>query len=193
MAIGIISAVVGTVVAGAVMQKKHSARQNNTLKLPSFSGAVEVKSAVRGRMRLSVPCLANNKELCEHLSAQLGRFSSVKSSNINPVLGSVLICYDENAVEPQLIQAAVIKLLGLEECAAQKCDSTVSKKAKQLKESISLAVSSKTCGILNFSSLLALSLIGVGIYRVKQNFEVLPNGYTILRWGFNRLLGYDRG
>ncbi len=189
MKIDILSTIATSIIAGALMNRK-AQRNNNTLALPSFNGAITVKSAVTGRIRFNIPCLVSNSELCNHLSTQIARFSSVKKASINPTLGSVLLEYDENAIEAQLLQAAIIKLLGLEDTLEQSGKSLVAIKAKQTQDALNLAISNKTGGLLNFSTLIAAALIGLGIYKIRRDFCVLPNGFTMIRWGFNRLLGF---
>ncbi len=171
-----------------VTMKKSFTRQNNKLAIPSFNGVLVVKSAVRGRIRLSIPSLKGNSALSAHLQEQLARFDAINSVEVNETIGSLLVYYDEKAVEPALLQAAIIKLLGLDEQIGGEPKSRVTEGIKQGMDAINMAVSQKTGGIINLTALVVLIVAGVGIYKISRMPYCIPDGYTLVRWALKELL-----
>ena len=87
------------------------ARENN-LGLPSFAGALEVKSAIPGRIRFYMPKLKGDAEFAAALAGALSGINVINRSNINSTTGSLLVVYDETAVEPEVLMGAVMRLAG---------------------------------------------------------------------------------
>ena len=81
------------------------------------------------------------------------------------VTGSLLVCYDSCAVQPQLLQAAVMKLLGLEEAANESGGSLLGRECRTFAQSMNHAVAEKTGGRMDLNFLISILMMGVGMFR----------------------------
>ncbi len=160
----------------------------NISKLPDFKGIVTVKSAIKGRMRLNIPILKNNEALCNELYSNLVKIDSIKEISVNFITGSLLICYDENEVEPHLLQAAAIKLLNLDVFINDDSESIIGTEIKAYLKSLNEAVKSKTGFLFDIKTITAIILLMFGLCRICRVPRILPDGYTLCRWGIRQLL-----
>ena len=164
-------------------------RKNNVLHLPSFRNVLEVRSAIPGRIRLVSPLLKGNTAMITQAKEQIIRLKVVNRVEINPVTGSLLLIYDADQIEPQLLEAAVVKLLGLEELVKHAEGSVLRREVKNLGDAFNHAVMDKTGGLLDAKILIALVLMGVGIFNIVRNPTWMPCGYNFLWWGANTAFG----
>lgn len=140
---GFLAAALLPILGGMILNGGKKRRKPNQLNLPSFRGVMEVKSAIDGRIRFHAPFLKGNDELAKQAGQQIGRLGAVTEVSANTVTGSLLVRYDTAAVEPQLLMAAVIKLLGLEEAARQSGGSLLGKECRTFADSLNHAVADK--------------------------------------------------
>ena len=78
------------------------------------SGPVQTDHLLSGRVRFRVPSLVGASGRAERLAEQLGTLDGIRRADVNPTTGSVLIEYRAALVQPELLYAATVRLLGLE-------------------------------------------------------------------------------
>ena len=61
-----------------------------------------------------MPKLKGDAEFAAALAGALSGINVINRSNINSTTGSLLVVYDETAVEPEVLMGAVMRLAGLE-------------------------------------------------------------------------------
>lgn len=164
----------------------------NNLGLPSFIGSLEVKSALPGRIRFYMPKLKGNAEFATELASALSGIKVIMRSNINSTTGSLLVIYDKDAVEPEVLMGAIMRLAGLEGDAARSGKSKVESNMRSAFEALDSAVLEKTRGILDARTALACVLGVTGALRAYRNKNALPGPYTMLWWSYN-LITKGRG
>ena len=186
---GLLAAALLPILGSLILNGGMKKRRPNQLGLPSFRGVLEVKSAVEGRIRFRVPFLKGNEAMAAQAKRQIERLTAVGEAVVNPETGSLLVRYEPQAVQPQLLEAAVIKLLGLEEAAQASGGSVLGKECRTFADAMNHAVADKTGGLFDLNFLVSALMIGAGVFQVMRNPSMMPNGYTLLRWGTNQLLG----
>lgn len=75
--------------------------------------SVRVAHASPGRIRLKVDDLKNDLQKVRHVESRLRTVSGIRSADANPVTGSLLLTYDEPAVESMELPFAVAQVLGI--------------------------------------------------------------------------------
>lgn len=113
-------------------------------------GPVETKHLLPGRVRFQVPCLKDDEAKRSLIEEKLGQIESVESVKITASTGSLLIQYDEKQVEPELLYAAVVRLLGLERELERTPQPALFREYALLIRSLDRAVYDRTCGLLDF-------------------------------------------
>jgi len=152
------------------------------------SGPVHTAHALPGRLRLHVSSLVGDRKNCMDLASRFSRLEGIRTAAANPVTGSVLVRYDEEAVRPEVIFGAVVKLLGLEEELEQVPTPILTRELGLLGRSLDRAVYERTGGLLNGWSLLLLGLAAFGIRQaLSDNTRAWPAGLTMVWWAVNGL------
>ncbi len=152
------------------------------------SGPVRTEHSLPGRLRLRVPSLAGQRETCENLVSRFSRLRGIKSVAVSPVTGSVLIHHDQEAVRPEVLFGAVVKLLGLEEELERVPTPVLTRELGLLGRSLDRAVYEKSGGLVNGWSLLLLGVAALGIRRaLNDNTRMWPAGLTMVWWAVNGL------
>ena len=85
--------------------------------LVDFYGVLEIKHYTKGRMRLFIKPLIGEKEAAKSLEEKFRKIDGIFEIKVNTTVGSVLIKYDENKIEPQILIGAILQVLGLEKMA----------------------------------------------------------------------------
>lgn len=152
--------------------------------LPSFFDVLEVKHYTTGRMRVRIPSLQYNLEKEDEIRKQLLSLKGINSVEVNILIGSILIRFDETIIEPVMLIGVILNVAGLEEEAFGKKNGKVTFALKDTIDAVDMAIYNKTRGILDLKSVIALFFIGYGIKKVRQN-PILPNGVNLLWWGYN--------
>ena len=88
--------------------KDHNKEYN---RLPNFKGILEVKHHIPGRIRMSCPTLKNNKDKSIDLVNVCDKIPGIISIRINENLGTILIEYDTDVLQPLLIIGIILILL----------------------------------------------------------------------------------
>lgn len=156
----------------------------NKKMLPDFYGILEVQHYIKGRMRLKVNSLVQDDEKAKELVGKLASLNGIEDISVNTLIGSVLIKFSEEVVDPITLIGAVLSILGLEEEVFDKKNGKLFSGMREVIESIDFAIYNKTKGVLDLKSTIALLFIINGIRKIRQN-PVMPNGVNLLWWGFN--------
>lgn len=159
--------------------------------LPNFYNVLEVKHYINGRIRVHIPSLQNNFEKKNELQHKLTNLNGIKEIKINIQIGSILILFDENIINPQLLIGILLNLMELEDEAFNKKSGKISKTLKGTVDIVDMTIYNKTKGILDLKSVIALFFIGYGLKKVRQN-PILPNGTNLLWWGYNLISKGDK-
>ena len=156
----------------------------NKKMLPDFYGILEVQHYIKGRIRLKVNSLIQEDEKAKELVGKLASLNGIEDISVNTLIGSVLIKFSEEVVDPITLIGAVLSILGLEEEVFDKKNGKLFSGMREVIESIDFAIYNKTKGILDLKSTIALLFIINGIRKIRQN-PIMPNGVNLLWWGFN--------
>ena len=156
----------------------------NKKMLPDFYGILEVQHYIKGRIRLKVNSLIQDDEKAKELVGKLASLNGIEDISVNTLIGSVLIKFSEEVVDPITLIGAVLSILGLEEEVFDKKNGKLFSGMREVIESIDFAIYNKTKGILDLKSTIALLFIINGIRKIGQN-PIMPNGVNLLWWGFN--------
>ena len=156
----------------------------NKKMLPDFYGILEVQHYIKGSIRLKVNSLIQDDEKAKELVGKLASLNGIEDISVNTLIGSVLIKFSEEVVDPITLIGAVLSILGLEEEVFDKKNGKLFSGMREVIESIDFAIYNKTKGILDLKSTIALLFIINGIRKIRQN-PIMPNGVNLLWWGFN--------
>ena len=156
----------------------------NKKMIPDFYGIWEVEHYIKGRIRLKVNSLIQDDEKAKELVGKLASLNGIEDISVNTLIGSVLIKFSEEVVDPITLIGAVLSILGLEEEVFEKKNGKLFSGMREVIESIDFAIYNKTKGILDLKSTIALLFIINGIRKIRQN-PIMPNGVNLLWWGFN--------
>lgn len=156
----------------------------NKKMLPDFYGILEVQHYIKGRMRLKINSLVQDDEKAKELVRKLASLNGIEDISVNTLIGSVLIKFLEEVVDPITLIGAILSILGLEEEVFDKKNGKLFSGMREVIESIDFAIYNKTKGILDLKSTIALLFIINGIRKIRQN-PIMPNGVNLLWWGFN--------
>lgn len=181
--------ITGMLIAGLLGRKKRASV------LPMLrTGPVQTDHLLPGRVRFRVPSLVGAAERAESLAERLRTLEGVRQAQADPATGSVLIEYREAVVEPELLFAATVRLLGLEkELERTPCPALV-RELKAVFDSLNRVVYDRTSGTLDFSSAALLLLAALGVRKMTQEgAKSLPAGFTLVWWGLHQLLAHGGG
>ena len=156
--------------------------KNSTL--PSFYGILEIQHYIKGRIRIKVESLKNDNEKVEELRLNLLKLNGIDEVTINSLLGTVLIKFDEDIIEPVILIGVLLNFLGLEEEAFEKKNGKISFVLKDILEAMDMTLYNKTKGILDLKTSMALFFLIYGVKKIRQN-PIMPNGVNLLWWAYN--------
>lgn len=153
----------------------------------TFGGNIEVSHAIKGRVRFRSDLL-KNEELCQMLLAQLTKIAGIKKVQPTLVTGSLLIEYDGDAIDQELLIGAVYKLIGFENNLDQMKKSKLMSEVQNINESINYAMLDKTKGMVDLRTLLPLSFLGMAGYKILKSGTVTsPSAVTLIWWAYNSM------
>ena len=177
----------GLLIAGLLGKRKSPRR---TLMPMLRTGPVQTAHWMPGRVRLRVPLLAKNAVGAAVLQEKLPTIQGVQSVTLNPASGSVLIVYQEHEVRPELLFAAVVRLMNLDADLKRTPQPAVTRELREILDSVNRMVYDRTGGLIDLWSAGLILLAAIGIQRlVTQGMRAFPAGLTLLWWGMASLLG----
>ncbi len=171
--------------AAAALPKKQT---RNRMKLPSFRGLAEVRASLPGRMRLYMPAVSDARAQAEQMKTQLESTGVIRRVDIEPRTGSVLILYDEAAVQAPVVMGAAMKLMGLDEKASTVPAGKLREGLRTLMSAINAGVLDATGGLVDAKTL-AAGILTVAALRSRAKIGwAMPGALTLLWWA-SGLLG----
>ena len=124
------------------------------------------------------------------LQEKLPAIRGVQSVTLNPATGSVLIVYREEQVRPELLFAAVVRLMGLDTELKRTPEPVVTRELREILGSVNRMVYDQTGGLIDLWSAGLILLTAIGIQRLlAQGMRAFPAGLTLVWWGMVSLLG----
>jgi hypothetical protein len=155
------------------------------------TGPVRTAHWIPGRVRFQVPSLRGNAEGARLLAEKLPTLQGVHSVELNRTTGSVLIRYRPDDVAPELIFAAIVRLLDLESELAHTPQPALVRELREFVGSLNRTVYDRTSGLLDFSSAALILLAAAGVKAcLTEGARAFPAGFTLVWWGLSQLLGH---
>jgi hypothetical protein len=177
----------GFLLAGLLGKNKFRRR---TLMPMLRTGPVQTAHWLPGRVRLRVPSLAENGTGAARMREKLPAIQGVQSVQLNPATGSVLIEYRDGEVRPELLFAAVVRLMNLDNELKRLPQPIVTRELRELLGSVNRMVYDRTGGLVDLWSAGLILLAAIGIQRLfVQGMRAFPAGLTLVWWGLASLLG----
>jgi copper chaperone CopZ len=177
----------GFLLAGLLGKNKFRRR---TLMPMLRTGPVQTAHWMPGRVRLRVPSLAENGAGAARVREKLPAIQGVQSVRLNPATGSVLIVYRDGEVRPELLFAAVVRLMDLDAELKRTPPPIITRELREILGSVNRMVYDRTGGLVDLWSAGLILLAGIGIQRLfVQGMRAFPAGLTLVWWGLASLLG----
>jgi hypothetical protein len=178
--------ITGMLLAGLAGLKKNK-NDKGSHRLPRFNtGPVQTVHSLPGRLRLRVPSLSEDEDARKTVAEHMPRIKGVDLVEISPVTGSVLVLYEQNELEPELLFAALVRLLGFDEELEGSPTPILTRELKTMGESLNRAVYEQTGGVIDLWSAILILLAGLGIRSMVRNpAQAFPAGFALLWWGLN--------
>jgi hypothetical protein len=122
------------------------------------------------------------------IRTKLEGVEGINSVEVNSTTGSVLIGYDESEVRPELLFAAIVRLLGLEDEVENPPAPLVARELNKVAQSLNRAVYEKTGGVFNLWTGLLIGLAAFGIREaLRDRTRAWPAGFTMVWWAVNSM------
>lgn len=150
--------------------------------LPSFPGILEAVHALPGRVRFRVAPLVGHNDRARVLQDQLRQLHGVQAADANARTGSVLVRFDTQQLAPELVMAAVIRLLGLDERIARAPRSRVGHEVQEMGAALNRALHAQTNGIIDLWTAVPLVLVALGVRNVATGKGQV--GWPLLWWAY---------
>lgn len=158
----------------------------NKKMLPYFYDVLEVKHYIKGRMRIEIKILKENQEKIEFLYNNLKEINGITYIETNIMLGTVLIKFNEEIINPITLIGLILHLLGLEEEVFNKKNGKIFSFMKDTIDAIDFTIYNKSKGFLDIKGIISAIFICYGIKKLKTN-PVMPNGVNLIWWGYSLL------
>jgi len=180
----------GFLLAGLLGKNKFRPR---TLMPMLRTGPVQTAHFMPGRVRLRVPSLAENRLGAVTVRQKLPTIQGVQSVQLTPATGSVLIVYRKDEVRPELLFAAVVRLMNLDAELKRMPQPVVTRELKEILGSVNRTVYDRSGGLIDLWSAGLILLAAIGTQRLlAQGMRAFPSGLTLIWWGMASLLGGGR-
>lgn len=172
--------------ASALLARKRGARASSPLLELSYP--IRTLHILPGRVRFAVPRLEGDQSAADALAAALARLDGVEEVRVTARIGTVLVRFDAGKLQPELLVAAVVRLLGLEREMEQAPVSAVSRKLSDVGRTVDRAFFDQTRGLLDLRTALPLALLALGLYRMlSKQGPALPTSATLIWWALSSL------
>jgi hypothetical protein len=162
--------------------------------LHGSSSPVRLTHSIPGRSRFHLSDKARTSFRSEQLSNQLNKIEGISKVVADSRTGSITIYHDPVNVKTDLLAAAIIRLLGLENLLKTAPQPTFTREARRLGNAFNSAVYDKTGGFIDLWSMLPLAFIILGVRKlITDRSNIMPTGLTLLWWGYNSLFRGGNG
>ncbi len=162
--------------------------------LLKMSWPIKTVHLLPGRVRFRIPLMMGNSSDLTRVSSDMKKIRGVKTIAFNEINGSILIHFEERQVQADLLFAALIRLLGLEDELSKVPTSKVNREFRNVIEALNQVVYDKTNGIIDFYTALPIVLAVLGVSKiVNERTLTLPTGLTLLWWAYNALISNKNG
>jgi hypothetical protein len=154
--------------------------------LPRVRGKFEVTHTLPGRIRFRIPMLeGQDKEVIDSVKKELIRLPEIDRVDVNRVSGSLVLEYNNEEINASIICGILLKLLGLEDALDAQPQAVAQKELNLIGRSLNLQVYNSTAGLFDLTSALALTIFGLGLYKiiVLQDRNT-PGGFSLLWWAY---------
>ena len=154
--------------------------------LPRIPGKFQVIHTMTGRIRFRIPMLEGQDiEVIESVKKELIRVPEIKRVDVNPVSGSLVLEYNDEKINASIVCGILLKLLGLEEALDAQPQSIAQKELNLIGSSLNRQVYNATAGAIDLTSALALTIFGLGLYKIILLRERnTPSGFSLLWWAY---------
>ncbi len=177
------------VLTGMLIAALLGKRSNRPAVLALKTGPVRTDHWLPGRVRFRIPSLGENAEGVGLLEQKLPTLPGVRRVEIHRATGSLLIDYAPDEVQPELLFAAAVRLLGLDDQLTSTPSPRIVGELRSVVAALNRAVYDRTSGLLDFTSALMILLAATGVRGVmREGIRSLPAGFTLLYWGLTHLL-----
>jgi hypothetical protein len=170
-------------------KKVKQQRAQPTSPLMQLKWPIATKHFFPGRVRFQIPLLVGDDDGRQRIETQLQRVDGVDSVQTNRVSGSVLIHYQTDRIAPELLFAALIRLLGLEQELERTPEPIVSKEIRNIGEALNRAVYAGTDGLFDLWTGIPLVLLLLGVRKIMTEGTLgsFPAGFTLVWWAYMAL------
>ncbi|MCB2338748.1 heavy-metal-associated domain-containing protein [Clostridium estertheticum] len=169
---------------GYMLMKAARGQINNKSEI-SFNGTIQVKQNISGRLRIYCDKLRDNK-LSQAINAQLCRIEGIKQVSVSLITGSILVIYDGKKIDSNLLQAAIVKLLGLDKESEKASNSIIMQEVTIANQALNYAMLDKTGGIIDLKTTLPIIFVGLAIKELVRTGNLgIPAPITLLYWAYN--------
>jgi hypothetical protein len=172
--------ITGFIVASLLGRKK----RGNLRRLPSFPGVIETVHLLPGRVRFRTPRLLGRQTEALELKKRLGGLSGVIDVEVNSVSGSICLRFADDQLKPELLLAAIIRLLGLERQIERPPRPWVGREVQQTGEALNRALYERTGGMIDFYTAMPLLLVILGVRNIAAGKML---GWPLLWWAYREL------
>jgi hypothetical protein len=137
--------ITGFVLANLFGRKKEPGRSP----LLSLRHPIRTRHILPGRVRFETDALINDAKAEQFLMEQMSKVKGVSKVQISTITGSVLVQFEDNEIQPELLYTVLIRLLGLEKELERTPQSVVLKEIRLMGDSLNRSVLERTGGIMD--------------------------------------------
>ena len=158
-----------------------------------FRNILEVGHSAPGRLRLYAHKLQGNGTGARDLQRELDKADEIESVEASTITGSILVRFDKDRIEAQIVLGAVAQILGLDADVEEVPESTLATALREGVKSLNRGVYEMSGRLVDFSTLVPLTLLGIGLYTLGQpGGRKHPGAFTLLWWAYLQLFAGTR-
>ena len=172
--------ITGFILASVLGRKRRGASR----RAPSFPGVIETVHLLPGRVRFRTPHLVGKQPEGKELKRRLARIDGVKEVEVSSVSGSICLRFADDRLKPELLMAAIIRLLGLERQIERAPRSWLGREIRDTGEALNRAMHERTGGMVDFYTAMPLLLVVLGVRNIAARRTM---GWPMLWWAYREL------
>lgn len=148
-----------------------------------FNENFNIKSCVNGRLRAySIELKKKDKSL--RITDNLPKINGIKQVSVNNTTGSLLIIFDENKIDINILIPAIGRLLELDSNLNQKV--ALKKETELVYNSINYALAQKSNNIVDMESAVPVVFIALGLVQLYKSRSLgIPSTMTLFYWAYS--------